>query len=123
MQHNNNSNANNNNKLIAEESVLSVTEKMIDISELLVQLEDYHDHLRSLYVTSLNTRARNCKAMLRLRRLVTGLSLRWPGFSPEFFRDLRCTLWHWDGFSLSSSGFPYQYHSTVAPHTYRLSGR
>lgn len=77
MQHNNNnSNANNNNKLIAEESVLSVTVKVIDINELLVQLEDYHYYLRSLCVTSLNTRARNCKAMLRLRPLVTSLSLR-----------------------------------------------
>jgi hypothetical protein len=51
------------------------------------------------------------RAMPWLRRLVAGLSLRWPGFAPgQSMWDLWWTKWHWDrvfseffGFSMSVS--------------------
>jgi hypothetical protein len=48
------------------------------------------------------------EALPWLRRLVAGLSSRWPGW----------TKWHWDSFCPSPSVFHCQYHSTMTLHAH-----
>jgi hypothetical protein len=62
-------------------------------------------------------------AVLWLRRLVTGLSPRKPGFAPmSFCVGMRCTEWHWYKFFSEFFSFALSVSSIVAVHAHTLSG-
>ena len=61
------------------------------------------------------------KAMIWIGCLVAGLSPRRPGSTTDqLMWDLWWTKWQWNRFSMSTSSFPCQHHSTIAPYSFIL---